>query len=52
MCVTLGKEVAWEPEGSGRAVDVTGEGELVVDGPRGRSIVRSGAVRHLRDSPT
>ena len=49
LCSTLGKEITWEPEGRGTAVDITGEGALVVEVSGERETLSSGAVRHLRD---
>jgi biotin-(acetyl-CoA carboxylase) ligase len=49
-CVTLKRRVrVEEPSGSftGVAVDVTGEGHLVVDTPSGRRVVLAGDVVHL-----
>jgi biotin-(acetyl-CoA carboxylase) ligase len=48
LCDTLGREVTWEPDGAGRAVDIeVGGGLIVVSGGR-RETLTSGAVRHLR----
>jgi len=50
-CVTLDRQVrVEEPTGSftGRAIDLTGEGQLVVDTPSGRRVVTAGDVVHLR----
>jgi biotin-(acetyl-CoA carboxylase) ligase len=47
-CATLGREITWEPEGVGRAVDVAPDGGLVVDTPAGRETIYSGAIRHVR----
>jgi BirA family biotin operon repressor/biotin-[acetyl-CoA-carboxylase] ligase len=50
-CVTLGRQVGVEePNGSftGRAIDLTGEGQLVVDTSSGRRVVMAGDVVHLR----
>jgi BirA family biotin operon repressor/biotin-[acetyl-CoA-carboxylase] ligase len=50
-CVTVGRQVkVEEPTGpfTGRAVDLTGEGQLVVDTPSGRRVVTAGDVVHLR----
>lgn len=47
-CTTIGRDIDWEPDGSGRAVDITGDGALVVDTPDGRETIHSGAVRHVR----
>jgi BirA family biotin operon repressor/biotin-[acetyl-CoA-carboxylase] ligase len=48
LCSTLGKEISWEPEGQGTAIDVTGEGALRVETPGGPQTLTSGAIRHLR----
>lgn len=46
-CVTLGRDITWEPDGSGRAVDVDEMGRLVVD-VGGRLVqLSAGAVRHI-----
>jgi BirA family biotin operon repressor/biotin-[acetyl-CoA-carboxylase] ligase len=47
LCTTLGREIAWEPDGSGEAVDIDGEGGLIVASAEGRRTITSGAVRHL-----
>ena len=46
-CATLGRDITWEPEGRGRAIDVTDDGELVVDVDGVRQTIASGAIRHL-----
>jgi BirA family biotin operon repressor/biotin-[acetyl-CoA-carboxylase] ligase len=47
-CVTIGKEITWEPGGIGTAVDVDEEGALVVDIAGGRTRLLAGEVRHIR----
>lgn len=47
-CVTLGRDITWDPDGAGRAVDVAVDGALVVETPSGREVIYSGAVRHVR----
>lgn len=47
-CVTLGSEITWEPDGSGRAVDVNDAGGLVVETSQGTRTINSGEVRHVR----
>ena len=47
-CVTLGREITWEPAGRGRAVDVGDEGELVVETEGRRETITSGAIHHVR----
>ena len=42
LCSTLGREISWEPDGQGTAIDVTGEGALVVETPGGRQTLTSG----------
>lgn len=51
VCSTLGREVTWEPDGQGRAVDVDQQGALVVETGGETITVNSGAVRHLRARP-
>lgn len=48
VCVTLGREISWEPGGSGLAIDVTTDGELIVEEGGIRHTINSGAIRHLR----
>ena len=48
LCDTLGREVAWEPDGSGRAVDVADDGALLVEVEGEIRPIYSGEVRHLR----
>ena len=47
-CETIGRHITWEPDGSGRAVDVDEDGGLVVETPEGQETLHSGAVRHIR----
>jgi BirA family biotin operon repressor/biotin-[acetyl-CoA-carboxylase] ligase len=47
-CGTLGREIVWEPEGSGKAIDVGGSGALLVQVGNDIVEIRSGAVRHVR----
>jgi biotin-(acetyl-CoA carboxylase) ligase len=47
-CVTLGREITWEPDGRGKAVDVNEEGELIVEQGGQRRSLNSGVIRHLR----
>jgi len=47
-CVTLGREITWEPDGSGKAVDVNKDGELVVEQSGKLRAINSGAIRHVR----
>lgn len=48
MCVTIGQEIQWEPEGRGRALDVADDGGLRVETPHGVETIYSGAIRHVR----
>jgi hypothetical protein len=48
LCATLGREVVWEPQGRGTAIDLTGEGGLVVESGGYLETLSSGAIRHLR----
>ncbi len=47
-CVTLGREIVWEPRGSGKAIDVAESGALLVTVGDDVVEVHSGAVRHVR----
>lgn len=49
LCRTIGADITWEPDGSGRAVDVAVDGGLVVEkGDGEQTTIYSGAVRHIR----
>jgi biotin-(acetyl-CoA carboxylase) ligase len=48
LCSTIGREITWEPNGSGRAIDVDLTGALIVETPSGRELLTSGAVTHVR----
>jgi BirA family biotin operon repressor/biotin-[acetyl-CoA-carboxylase] ligase len=50
MCVTLGREISWEPDGAGRAVDIAADGALIVETASGREKLYSGAVHHVRSA--
>jgi BirA family transcriptional regulator, biotin operon repressor / biotin---[acetyl-CoA-carboxylase] ligase len=47
-CATLGWAITWEPDGSGRAVDVSPDGGLVVETANGLETLHAGRVRHVR----
>ncbi|HUG08081.1 MAG TPA: biotin--[acetyl-CoA-carboxylase] ligase [Acidimicrobiia bacterium] len=47
-CATIGRDITWEPDGAGRAVDVADDGALVVETSTGRETLYSGAVSHVR----
>lgn len=48
ICATLGTDVTWDGGGPARAVGVDGDGGLIVEGPTGRTVLRSGLVRQVR----
>jgi len=47
-CATLGRQITWEPGGAGVAVDISSEGELIVETRGSRQAIGSGAIRHVR----
>jgi BirA family biotin operon repressor/biotin-[acetyl-CoA-carboxylase] ligase len=47
-CTTLGAEITWEPNGSGRATGVDDRGGLMVKTPEGMVVLDSGEVSHVR----
>ena len=47
-CVTLGREIQWEPDGEGLAVDIAPDGGLIVVVGGERMTIRSGEVKHVR----
>lgn len=47
-CVTLGREITWEPDGSGKATDVADDGALLVQTASGDEALYSGAIHHVR----
>ncbi len=50
-CVTLGREVTWSPDGSGRATDIGPYGSLSVETADGRTVsLTAGAVQHVRST--
>lgn len=52
LCSTLGREITWEPVGSGKAVDVDHSGALIVEDEEDELLtLTSGAVRHVRPNP-
>ncbi len=48
LCTTIGRDITWEPDGSGHAIDVDPTGALIVKTPSGREHLTSGAVTHVR----
>ena len=49
LSATIGREVAWEPEGRGSALAVDDDGALLVATSTGTVRLTAGRVRHLRD---
>ena len=47
-CVTLGTDVAWNPDGRGRALAIAPDGGLMVETDDGVVTLRSGEVRSVR----
>ena len=47
-CVTLGRDLVWEPDGRGRALAITAAGGLLVATAAGEIVLDSGAVHSLR----
>jgi BirA family biotin operon repressor/biotin-[acetyl-CoA-carboxylase] ligase len=47
-CGTVGREITWEPNGRGRAVDVAPSGALLVETQIGIEELVAGAVHHIR----
>jgi BirA family biotin operon repressor/biotin-[acetyl-CoA-carboxylase] ligase len=48
LCSTIGKEIAWEPRGVGRAVGIDDQGRLQVETTNGLTALDSGAVSLVR----
>ncbi len=48
LCETVGSDITWEPSGSGRVVEVTDAGALLVETPSGLTELVSGEVSHVR----
>jgi BirA family transcriptional regulator, biotin operon repressor / biotin---[acetyl-CoA-carboxylase] ligase len=47
-CTTLGREITWEPEGRGRAVNVAADGALIVETSTGIVRLVATEVSHIR----
>lgn len=47
-CKTIGRDITWEPDGSGKAMGIAEDGGLVVETGTGEQTLYSGAVRHVR----
>jgi BirA family biotin operon repressor/biotin-[acetyl-CoA-carboxylase] ligase len=48
VCDTIGRDLAWEPAGRGRAVGIDAEGGLIVETAEGTETLRAGEVREVR----
>ena len=48
ICETLGRDITWEPDGEGHAVDIHPDGGLIVEIEGRRETLTSGAIRHVR----
>ncbi len=48
LCITIGMDLTWDPDGSGRAIEVKDDGGLVVATDAGQETIFSGVVRHVR----
>lgn len=48
LCETVGREITWDPDGTGRAVDIDPSGGLIVEMDGRREVITSGAVSHVR----
>lgn len=48
LCDTVGREITWEPDGGGRAIDIDEDGGLVVEIDGRRVTITSGVVSHVR----
>jgi BirA family transcriptional regulator, biotin operon repressor / biotin---[acetyl-CoA-carboxylase] ligase len=45
---TLGRQITWDPDGEGHAIDISSDGALVVETRSGIEKIYAGAVRHVR----
>lgn len=48
LSATVGRQVTWEPDGQGKAIDIDESGALVVETATGRRSLIAGQIRHLR----
>ena len=48
LCETIGRLVTWEPDGAGRAVDISPEGGIIVKIDGRRETITAGTVSHVR----
>lgn len=51
LCITIGRDITWDSDRSGHAVEVGEDGGLVVETNEGRETIFSGAVKHVRFPP-
>jgi len=51
LCVTVGRRVAWAPDGQGDAVGVAADGGLIVERDGERETIYAGAVNLIRRAP-
>ena len=47
-CVTIGRQITWEPSGAGVAIGIAPDGGLVVETLVGKEVLHSGAVHEVR----
>ncbi|MEE8497371.1 MAG: biotin--[acetyl-CoA-carboxylase] ligase [Acidimicrobiia bacterium] len=47
-CTTIGRSIEWEPDGSGVAIGIGDDGELLIDSKDGEIALYAGAVRDVR----
>jgi BirA family biotin operon repressor/biotin-[acetyl-CoA-carboxylase] ligase len=48
LSATLGRQLTWEPNGQGKAIDIGEDGALVVETEHGMQRLIAGEIRHLR----
>ena len=48
LSATVGRQVTWEPNGQGRALDIGDDGSLLVETEHGTERLIAGEIRHLR----
>ncbi len=49
-CPTIGRDITWEPDGSGHVIDVNTDGTLAVQTEDGRVALAAGAVHEVRST--
>ena len=47
-CVTIGRQITWEPSGAGVAVGIAADGGLLVETSAGQEVLHSGSVNEVR----